>query len=124
MESTTAFSRPTRLPWRADLLTALLGLALEAVAAFFVVIASGLASGADSHRSGGGTGRADQILVLGLGALACLALLVALLLRAKAPITTALHLLLSAALLLAVLTAPPVSRPPARTPVPSSTGSR
>lgn len=124
MNSTTVPARPARLPWRADFLTALLGIALQAVAAFSVVIASGLTSGAG--RADGGTGRAGQVLDLGLGTLACLTLLVALLLRAKAPITAALHLLLSGALLLAILTAPPVSksRPPSRTPAPTFTGTR
>ncbi len=120
MNSTTAPARPARLPWRADLLTALLGTALQAVAAFSVVIASGLTSGAGR----GGADRARQIMVLGFGSLACLTLLVALLLRAKAPITAALHLLLSAALLLAVLAAPPAAKPPARRPAPSPSGTR
>ncbi|MEO3785081.1 DUF6234 family protein [Actinocorallia sp. B10E7] len=107
-----------RLPWRADLLTALTGLALESVAVFFVIIASGLANSVDPHRSNGGADRADQLLVLGLGILLCLALLVALLLRTKAPITSLLHLLLAGALLLAVLTVPS-SDPSPRGPTPA-----
>lgn len=118
MNSTTAPPARTRLPWRADLLTALTGLALEAVAAFSVIIFSGLTGGAAPYRSHGGDARADQILVLGFGLLILFALLVALLLRGKAPITAAVHLLLSAALLLAALVLPsagPDSSTPAST---------
>jgi len=110
--SSSASPGRTRPPWRADLLTALTGLSLEAVAAFFVVIASGLTNSADPDGSHGGADRAGQILVLGFGALACLALLIAFLSRAKAPITALLHLLLACALLLAVLTLPSSVSPP------------
>lgn len=113
----------SRPPWRADLLTALTGISLEAVAAFFVVIASGLTNSADPDGSNGGADRAGQILVIGFGALACLALLISFLSRTKAPITALLHLLLSGVLLLAVLTLPSsISAPrgPAPGPAPAT----
>jgi hypothetical protein len=119
MNSTTAPPLRTRLPWRSDLLTALTGLALEAVAAFSIIIASGLTNGADPRGANGGADRADQILVLGFTTLACLALLVALLLRAKAPITAAAHLLLAAAFFFAAFAVPsaePTSRAPSSLP--------
>jgi len=118
--SPSSSPRRSRPPWRADLLTGLTGLSLEAIAAFFVVIASGLTNSADPDGSNGGADRAGQILVLGFGALACLALLISFLSRAKAPITALLHLLLSCALLLAVFTLPSsVSSPPGPGPAPS-----
>ncbi len=124
--SSAAPPRRVRPPWRADLLTALTGLSLEAVAAFFVVIASGLTNSADPDGSNGGADRAGQVLTLGFGVLTCLALLIAFLSRAKAPITALLHLLLSCVLLLAVLTLPssvssprgPVHGPPPATRAP------
>lgn len=118
MNSTTAPPVRTRLPWRADLLTALTGLALESVAAFSVIVFAGLTGGAAPHRSHGGAARADQILILGFGLLIFFALLIALLLRGKAPITAAVHLLLSAALLLAALVLPSAEPGPS---APSST---